>query len=306
MNAAVAIHEDQPINGTYKMRDGDRWLPVAIWTHEGRQVARVGAEMRDPLAIWLWVAKFPVDREDCRIAMTTGKWPGDAPEAVVALSETTRPGDNGAPLDPFEELTREVDEEHERVQAWIAEGHTGPRACEQAANWLEKLRQLKAKVFDGFDAEKEEVRKEGQRIDVKWRGVKLTAGASTTCLQSYLDEIGRVEQKRLQEAADAKAQEEAARRAAEAAMIAEAQGIEAPSMQVEGVKAEPVKVAYGGLHGKKIAPRKAKPTATVNDWKVAAAHYSDNAKVRELIQRLASADAAEGVEAPGTTINLPN
>lgn len=293
---------EAPQVGFYKMRDGrdGPYLPVAIWMHEGEMVCRVGANMRKPDDVWLWCAKNPVDRDECRIAMQTGRWPGDAPEA----DEVPSIGDNGAPLEPFEEFEREVDVEHERIKAWVAEEREGKIACDQAANWLDNLLKLEKRVFDAFDAEKKPVREMGQSIDAKWRHVKLRAEACKNIMRGYYDEIGRKEQRRLQDIADAKAAEDAARQQAQANELAEQQGVEAP--EIEPVEAEPVKVNFGGANGSKIAPRKAKPTATITDWAKAAAYYADNEKLRALVQKLANADAVDGVIADGCEIVNPN
>ena len=64
-------------------KDGP-WLPVAIWTREGKQVARVAGDMVDPLSVWTWVATTSQGLTHCRRSKT-GRGPGDA--APVSMGD---------------------------------------------------------------------------------------------------------------------------------------------------------------------------------------------------------------------------
>ena len=104
-------------------------------------------------------------------------------------------------------------------------------------------------------------------------------------------------------AAEAKAKWEAEQ--AEKKRLAEVHNVyiePEPEPQLPLAVAEPVKVAFGGATASKIAPRKIPPAAVIGDWAAAAAHYSGSPKLQEIIQKLANADAKNGVAAPGVTI----
>ena len=300
------IQDGHPRPGYYKLRRGqDRpWLPVAIWMKDGAMVARVGDQMCDPDETWLSCAKNPVAKADAMHAFEHGTWPTDAPAPI---------GDNHPPTgDPLDEITRELEAERARVELWIAERHEGRTAADKAANWLVALRKLEAKTVAAFDTEKAPVLAESRRIDEKWRDVKALAARIKSMMQDAYDTIARKEKARLQAIADA----EAAKRAAEAKAKWEAEQAKKkrlaaehniyielePEPELPLPIAEPVKVAFGGATAAKIAPRKIPPTAVITDWAKAAAHYSGSPKLQEIIQKLANADAKNGVAAPGVTI----
>jgi len=300
------IHDGHPRPGYYKLRRGAEqpWLPVAIWMKDGAMVARVGGEMADPDETWLWCAKNPVAKGDAMHAFEHGSWPGDAPPPI---------GDNQPPSgDPFDEITRELEAECERVEAWLAEKHEGKTAADKAANWLVALRKLEQKAIAAYDEEKAPALAETRRIDEKWRGLKDLARRAKNRMQEAYDNIARREQARLQAIMDAeakrKAEEARARHDAEQAekrRLAAEHNIHhepEPMLDLPPPVAEPVKVAFGGAQGAKIAPRKVPPVAVVSDWPAAAAHYAMSEKVREVVQKLANADARNGVAAPGVTI----
>lgn len=304
----VAIHDGHPKTGYYKLRrgKGQPWLPVAIWSAEnGDLVARVAGDMADPHAIWTHCAGNPVSKADAKHAFAHGTWPGDAPAPI---------GDNLPPSDdPLEAIARELEAERARVEAWIAEPHEGKTAADMAANWLVELRKLEKKTEAAFDAEKAPALAESNRIDTKWRGVKALAEKIKRAMSDRYDAIARKEKKRLQDIADAKARAEAEARqkeweadqAKKAALAAEHNihlAPEEPPLFQSVIQADPVKVAFGGAQGAKIAPKKVPAVGLVEDWAKAAAHYSAAPKLRELIQKLVNADSKNGVIVPGVKI----
>jgi hypothetical protein len=302
---SVPIHESEPRVGFYKRRAANgTWEPVAIWEKDGKLVCRVGGAMADPHEVWTWCADHPVSSADAKHAFKTGTWPGDAPPPI---------GHNEAPSDdPFEALTRELEAEQVRVALWIKEPHEGKTAADKAANWLVSLRKLEVKTISAFDAEKLPALEEARRIDGKWRGLKALAAKIKNAMADHYDAIARKERARLQAIADAEAKKAAdearAKWEADQAQqkrLASEHNIhiapEEPPALPEPV-AEPVKVAFGGATGSRIAPRSKPATASVSDWAKAAAHYSGSPKLREIIQRLANADAKNGVVTPGVTI----
>lgn len=303
------IYEGQPEPGYYKMRQGkgQPYLPVAIW-YDGPEIfCRVGAEMRKADDVWLWCAGNRVAKADAMYAFEHGKWQTDAPEPAGA-------GHNEPPSeDPFDDLSREIEAEEARVTAWVAEQHDGASKAEMAANWLANLRKLESRTVAAFDAEKAPVLAETKRIDGKWRDLKARAAAIKKAMDDCFQGIGRREKARQQAAAEAKAraEAEAKRKEYEAeqvrlAEMAAAQNMPvemAPPPVVEVVPVEPVKLAFGGATGAKIAVRAVPPKPVVEDWAACAAFYANHAKLREVLQKLVQHDVRDGrMEIPGVKI----
>lgn len=307
--AARTIDANTPEPGYYKLRwkAGTPWLPCAIWRKEdGELVARVGPDMKDPHAIWVWCAGNPVAKADARYAFDNGgRWPTDAP---ISLDHNNPPSD-----DPFENLTREIEAEELRVKAWVSEPHEGTSKAETAANWLGELRKLEKRTVGAFDAEKAPVLADATRIDRKWRDLKARAAAVKKLMDDCYQSIGRKEKARLQAIADKKAAEEAAAKhkqlEAEQARLRELAAQhniphepEAPP-QLELIPAAPVKVAFGGSSGARIAVRAVPPKAVVEDWAKVAIHYAGHDKLRDTINKLIAHDIRDGRhDIPGVKI----
>ena len=307
-NGTVA--DGHPVQGYYRLRrhkDG-HWLPVCLWQQDGAWVARVGDAMADDVdAVWLLCARHKVAKADAVHAFEHGRWPGDAPAPI---------GNNLPPSDdPLEAITRKLEVESARVDAWIAEKHEGATAANLAANWLTELRKLEKETVAAFDMEKAPALAESNRIDGRWRGAKALAASIKQKMDAAYQAIGRKEKARLQTLADAKAKQEAearqkqweAEQARKAELAAEHNiPLEpGPALQLPLAASAPVKASFGGAQGNRIGVRKVPPTAVVEDWAKAAAHYSSHAKVREIIQKLAQHDAKDGrMEIPGVRIVL--
>lgn len=310
----LQISDGHPLEGHYKMRrhkDGP-WTLAIIWADRqtGEMVCRVGSDadatMVDANEAWLSCAKNKVTKAEAQAYRTAGRWPGDAPEPIASNNP---PSD-----DPFEQLTNALEDEAARVRSWVRDRHEGKTAADMAANWLVALRKLEKRTEAAFDVEKAPALAESNRIDTKWRPLKLLAAQIKKLMDDRYQEIARKEKKRLQDIADAKARAEAEKarqdRAAEATRTAELaaqHGIQLepqePVQEVMVLAAPPVKVAYGGAQGARVGLRKKPATALVEDWAKAAAHYAGNTKVRELIQKLADHDARDGrTSIPGTKI----
>lgn len=309
------ISDGHPLEGHYKMRlhKEGAWTLAIIWADRqtGEMVCRVGpdsnAHMVDANEAWLSCAKNKVTKAEAQAYRQDGRWPGDAPLAPE--------GHNQPPSgDPLEDLQRKLEAEQLRVEAWVGEAHEGQTAANQAANWLVALRKLEGEVLDAFEAEKEPIRKQATTIDTRWRPLKTMAEAIKRAMDERFQAIGRKEKKRLQDIADAKARDEAAKarkereeEAARMAALATHHGIQLepqePVQEVMVLAAPPVKLAYGGAQGSRVGLRKKPATALVEDWAKAAAHYAGNSKVRELIQKLADHDARDGrTSIPGAKI----
>ncbi len=311
MTVQAALHDGHPHKGYFRMRRHKDavWSPVAIWEHEGLLVCRVGADMVvgvDAInAIWLYCADNRVPKDDALYAFKHGRWPSDVPAFI---------GDNLPPSDdPFEQLTRDLETEAARVRSWVLEPHEGKTAADMAANWLTALRKLEKRTESAFDVEKAPALAESTRIDVKWRPLKALAAQIKQLMNDRYEVIARKEKKRQQEIADVKARDEAAkqrrdweREQAKKAELAKHHNIplepeQAPLFPVV-TEAPPVKVAFGGAAGSRVGLRKQPATAFIEDWAKVAVHYAGNAKVREVLSKLADHDARDGREIPGAKI----
>lgn len=303
--AVVPIHDAHPKPGYYKLRrhKAAKYEPVCIWSHDGEMVCRVGNAMADVNESWLFCSSNPVSKSAALFAFEHGRWEDDAPAPI---------GDNQAPSDdPLEEITRKLEAESERVDAWIAENHEGATAANLASNWLDVLRKLEKETVAAFDTEKAPILAEQKRIDAKWRGPKALAEALKRKMDACFQAIGRKEKARLQAIADTKAKEEAeARRKAWeeeqakiAALAAEHNiAIEPETPPAIVVQAPTVKVAFGGAQASRNAVKALPPKAVVEDWAKAAAYFAGNAKLRELIQKLCDHAARDGHDVPGVKI----
>ena len=302
-----AVHDGVVVAGYYRMRDrAGKWQPVAIWKQDGELVCRVGPDMRPPSDVWLWCAKHRMPKDDVLYAFEHGRWRDEVPPA---LGDNVPPGD-----DPFEELNRELEAEAARVRAWVAEPHDGATEANRAANWLDALRKLEKRIVDAFNAEKEPVLKETQRIDSKWRDSKRTAAEIKKLMDDCYQAIGRRERKRLQDLADQKAREEAEalrkQREADAAAQAELArmhnlpvDLPEPEVPITAVAAAPVKAAFGGANGARIGLKKVPPKGVVEDWAKVAVFYSNHSKLREVVEKLITHDLKDGrTEIPGVRI----
>lgn len=303
--AVVPIHDAHPKPGYYKLRrhKAAKYEPVCIWSHDGEMVCRVGNAMADVNESWLFCSSNPVSKSAALFAFEHGRWEDDAPAPI---------GDNQAPSDdPLEEITRKLEAESERVDAWIAENHEGATAANLASNWLDVLRKLEKETVAAFDTEKAPILAEQKRIDAKWRGPKALAEALKRKMDACFQAIGRKEKARLQAIADAKAKEEAeARRKAweeeHAKIAALAQehniAIEPETPPEIVVQAPTVKVAFGGAQASRNAVKALPPKAVVEDWAKAAAYFASNVRLRELIQKLCDHAAKDGHSVPGVKI----
>jgi hypothetical protein len=298
---AVTITADHPQPGYYKMRDGrgGKFLPVAIWRHNGELVCRVAGERRDPLAVWTYCAGNPVKKDDAKHAFDTGTWPGDAPEI----------GHNSGDLSLAEQIT----EYASMALAWLKKtGIKDKVTADTAANYRAKLNKLKKEADDARTSEKAPHLAKAREVDEKWRVPIADAAAAAEELRAALTAFMVAEEKRL------KAEAEAARKAEEERIAKERERIEAdraekmridpiaamtdpdPELPMAPVEVEPVKVQAGGQRGRKTGLR----TVTVyevTDYEAALSHVKNHPEVVAAVEKVAKAQAKTGAVVPGVT-----
>lgn len=338
LNTGLGGVDGHPQCGMWKKKEGGgykdgakqdhRWVPVRIWLEndEGQMVhewqdgltikAVVGKDQTvDPVEIWGWcmsrghkgdvLSYNAIKQADYKAWLETGRWPDDVPERQVGIGHNAANDDE----DIHAALAREVEAERQRVEAWVSDPHEGETAANMASNWLAELRKLERRAKEAFETEKEPHLEAGRRVDIKWKPIRVMAEAIKERMSATFAEIARKEKARKQAIADREAQakaaairakQEAERQAME--RMAEAQQIELPPPPPPPVVvAEKVKASFGGASSSKIGLKEYR-VAVVEDWKAATLHYAESPKVREIIQKLANADAKNGVKVPGVRI----
>jgi hypothetical protein len=286
----VPIHEDAPYAGRYALKRGNVRLPVAIGPNaNGDLVAIVDGKQVDPLSIWTFCAKTPVTQDAYKYRKEHGHWPDEPPP--VARSNM--------PADPFEALRLTI-EERQSLAAELLEKHPlikSQEVCNLFAN-LQKEILADIKTADGMHEEQKRPHLEaGRAIDEKFR-FRATAKVLADRLRSRFETFMKVEEDRQKAEAARKHREEMERVEAERKRLqAERDKLmrddpiaaltsDEPEMPELPIAPEQVKVQAGGGFGRK-AGLKSVWVPILTDYKAALAHFAENAKVKELIQKLA-------------------
>lgn len=299
----MAISADHPQSGYYRKRaskDGP-WLPVAIWTREGQQVARIAGEMVDPMSLWTWVADKPVEKAAALQAFKDGTWPGDA--APVAM------GDNSPPTEPVELIPLEI----EAATEWLGKVKTitNQTDADIAGNRVANLRDLKKKAEAQHKSEKEPHLAAGRAVDAKYKPKIDNADTAVKKLLAAITVYQNAEAEKQRKIAAEKAAKERAeweRQQAELRAKAEAEAaasktpieeiLEAQPLPPPPKPPEPVKVKSGGAIGKAVSLRTVK-IATITDYDKALVALKDHPELRELVQKLADRACKAGVPLAG-------
>jgi len=301
---AVALQTDLPQSGYYKMKRGEDWVPVAIWNVDDEKICRVGNEKVDPLSVWHWCAKHPISKSTAKAAFETGQFP-DMPETIVP---------SNMPSDPYESLLAEIADKIEQANAWLKEhpkGATDKVEADLARNMEAQIQKL-IKRADAMHKEMKAPHLEASRgVDQQFAFRKDMEPVKKN-LKGAWGTFAAAEEKRLRDEAEAKAAAERKRIEAERKRIEDEQAklmeedpiaalTSTPEELPDLPKTEEVKVSVGGG----VGSRGGLTTvwlATIEDYPAAAAHYSSQSAVRELIDKIASGHAKrdkEAAEAPG-------
>lgn len=160
---------EEPQDGFYKRRLVAKgpFVAAAIWHDEtGKQVCRVGTEMRDVKAEWLWLAKNPADEEAVLWFWSHGVWPDGAPAAPQMVpsrdegvepvetrtdepagaddDETPGPGHNSGDLDAYGAMVHDLTAETENARNWLRSIGAKISDAVQAAAAADKITALRA------------------------------------------------------------------------------------------------------------------------------------------------------------------
>jgi hypothetical protein len=293
----VPIHADRPYPGRYKMKRNGAFVPVAIGPDsDGNILAQVDGKMMDAEAVWTHCAKHPVPQNAYKFRLANGHWP-DEPKPSIG---------HNMPSDPFEALLAEIADKSEQANSLLNQ-HPEIKAqqtCDLFRNMQAQLLALHKRADTLHEEQKRPVLDQGRAIDERFR-FRGAIRVLTERLRSRFETFLKVEERRQQEAARQKY--EAERAAAEAerkrieverAKLMENDPIQAlttpaPELPELPLAPEPVKVQAGGGFGRK-AGLKSVWVPVLTDFDAAVKHYADNAKLRELVQKLADADVRTG------------
>lgn len=287
----TALHADVPHSGYYKMRAGKDgpWVPVAIWTKEGKQIARVADKVREPVEIWTYAAKNPVTKEAAKHAFENGTWPGDI-------------GHNSGELS----LSDEIQETIDQALDWLKKsGVTDKTSMDMAANYRAKLIDLSKKA----DAERDgKVRPhlDAQReINAEYKPLVDSAKTAAETVRAALTKYMAAEEEKARKAAEEKARAENEKRMAEfkrqqeeAARNATPEP-EQPELPVM-VAPEPVKLQAGGQRGKKASLREI-TRFKIDDYAKTLAAVKDHPEVIAAVEKVSFAQARAGASVPGVS-----
>lgn len=300
----VPIHADQPYPGRYKMKRGGTFVPVAIGPDpsDGTLTALVDGVGIDPATIWTYCAKHPVTQDAYKFHKANGHWP-DEP-APTARSNM--------PSDPFEALKAEVADKQAQADELLTKHATikDQIVCDLFRNLQAQLLALNKRA-DGMHAdEKRPILDAGTACDEKFR-FRAASKVLSDRLRSRFETFLKEEERRQQAAAEAKHRAERERVEAERKRLEEDRAklmrddpiaaitSDEPELPELPLAPEQVKVQAGGGFGRKAGLRSVW-IPTLTDYKAALAHFAENAKVKELIQKLAEQAVKAGArELPG-------
>lgn len=288
----VEINADCPQSGFFKMKrakDGP-WLPVMIRMHDGVLRCRVGNDSNaDPHEVWTYCAGNPVTKDAAAYAFKHGHWEGDDPAI----------GDNSKDVSLLEQLNEYVS----ATLAWLkGRKIDDKKTADQAANRRTEVLRLKKLVEKEWETKAAPHDTVLKALKVEYDAPVKQAEAANVMLRNAATEFARVEEKRLQDEANAKyeAERKAAAAAAQALIEQRAKQIAndpvaaltspEPELPMAPPPPEPVKVKLGGQVGK-VAGLKSYWEAEVTDQSAALAHYANHPDVVALILKLAKADS---------------
>lgn len=234
---------------------------------------------------------------------------------------------SGDDPDDYDAIVRTIAQHDGAVSEWLGTKPEGERAGHKAANWLNDVRSVKAKAKALYEIEKAPIQAQLDACTARWTCIDQIEETRKR-LAAAVAEIGAKELARKQRIAEteAKAKAEALRKQAEAEraqrieterrahveQVRDAPPGAAPAVAPEQLPLEPiptpvvapakVKVSFGGSTGRKVGLRAVKK-AIITDWAKAATYYAGSDRLRDLIQKLADADAKNGICCDGATID---
>lgn len=299
----VPIHCDQPYPGRYRMKRGDVFVPVAIGPDDqGTILAAVDGEITDAEKVWTYCAKHPVPQDAYKFRIANGYWP-DEPRPTIG---------HNMPSDPFDALLAEISDKSAQAQELLT-GHAeikSQQTCDLFRNMQAQLLALHKRADAMHKDEKAPALEKCRQVDERF-SFRAAVKVLTERLRSRFETFMKAEERRLAAEAHAKFEAERASAERERQRIAAEQSKKmvddpiaaltdaAPEMPELPLAPEPVKVQAGGGFGRK-AGLKSVWVPVLSDYKAALAHFGENAKVKELVQKLAEQAVKAGArDVPG-------
>ena len=283
---SVELSSDKPCPGLYEWRTekGKRGQPVKIAPVKDdpeTMVAYVNGTLETNIdricTIWVGSARRAVSKQAYNFRMDNGRWEDDP----VPIDRSNRPSD------PLEALLADVKDKTEQVENFLKTDIETQVQCDMARNMQAQVLQLKKQADEMFEVEKRPVIEAGKRLGVKY-GFRDSLASLAANLRLRFEAFMIKEEKRR----EAEHAVEQARLDAERAELMDSDP--ALAMLDEAPVAAPVKkVTAGGGFGRKSG-LKTVWVAVLTDYPAALQHYAENARVRELIQKLADTEAKSG------------
>lgn len=304
--------------------------PVAIWTGEGQTATmfKIGLKLMnteqnaDKWQEFLdqtWPLCHAVPTPAYHAAMASGFWADGKPARKMTEEEKlgidTKPGDNQAPVE--ETLAEQIAATVEKAEA-MPEPKTQDEA-DAATGIVDKLRKLWKRADEERDREKRPHDEAAAAVQAKWKPIMEPAKIAGAALderrktylrkeQARLDAIAAEETRKRQEAAKIEAQriadEENARRAAEAAEkgetptdVVKAEDIAMP----EVAPVEAARATAGTAFGRNSGLKK-KNVGTITDKDALIAALKDDADFTAYLQSRVDAAVRAKVTLPGVTV----
>lgn len=303
---------DEPQPGLYRVREskGGPLVPMQIWladeTGKAAHVWQEGLSTRGTIngeqvawgtltQRWMWAT--PVTKADKAHYDEHGHWPDDIPTI----------GDNSGDLTPMEELRDYI----EQASSWIKGREiTDEVTAHQAGNYVGKIAALRSSLDKERKAKVEPYLKAQREINGEYNPLIEAAENLEKLIKRAMDGFAAAEKRRREAEARAKYEaeqkrinEERAKQEAERAEYLKANPIAEftdpePELPIAAPPPEPVKVALGGAHGKRITLRQVTEYVLV-DYDAVVQALKNNPKVIEVITSVAKAQAKAGVHVPG-------
>lgn len=307
--------------------------PYKIWlwcqkTVNG--VATLNAITQDQYNFWMQNGQWPDDAPstevqpepvvvDAQVGTSTAPAVDTVPAGIGHNSEGDPEG-----VDALVTLLKQHDAS---ITEWLKVERNGEAAANKAANWLGDLRGVERRVKDRYKIEKAPILEAERQFKAKWDPVTTLMEAVKARISRAYEGIARREKERRQQVLEVEAKAvAAAHRAkleAERAALEEQRrrehdwaaakpGAKAeeippkpeplpPLPEAAPIVVEPVKVSFGGSTGRKVSLKTARH-AEIDDWQKAAVHYAMSPRLQEIVQKLATADAKNGIACPGARI----
>jgi hypothetical protein len=283
---SIPIHEGDPQVGYYRTKNrSGAFEPVAIFYPEGSETMvayRNGKEV-DPVAIWVWCCKYPIEYADYLKAMDGKGWADD--DATVA-EQTAQIGDNSGDVDETELLKDQIEAALKGTETYkvITDDATATRAL----SLRNRLNELSGKADKLREVLKKPHLEAGKAVDAKFQPLVKQAKAGADAVR---DAIATFETEKLRK------RREGELRRAEAESKRDIAATPEPQPEANPVT-HTVKPSYG-----KAATVSAKLVVSeVTDWFALARFMVGHPEMDDLLMKLAQRAVDAGKTVPGVTV----